>query len=57
MSYTDGLVKKAIEMHLHPNSFNGQEGFTLSQAGHPHNEITDTEKNTQREARLGVVVC
>jgi hypothetical protein len=57
MSCMDGLVKKAIEMHLHRNSFNGQEGFTLSRAGHPIMKSLTQRKNTRRKARLGVAVC
>lgn len=48
MSYMDGLVKKAIEMHLRQNSFNGQEGFTLSQAGHPIMK-SQTQRKTPKE--------
>jgi hypothetical protein len=33
--YTDRLVEEAIEIRLHPNSFNRDSGFMLSQAWHP----------------------
>jgi len=45
----DGLVKKAIERHLHPNSFNGQEGFTLSRTGHPIMKSLTQGKETPKE--------
>jgi hypothetical protein len=49
MSYMDGLVKKAVEMHFHPNSFNRQEGFTFSQAGHPIMKSLTQRKETPKE--------
>jgi len=49
MSCMDGLVKKAIERHLHPNSFNGQEGFTLSRTGHPIMKSLTQGKETPKE--------
>jgi hypothetical protein len=30
--YMDHLVKEAVEIHLHPNNFNTDGGFTLSRA-------------------------
>jgi hypothetical protein len=33
--YMDYLVKEAIEIRLHPNNFNRDRGFTLSQACYP----------------------
>jgi hypothetical protein len=33
--YTDRLVKEAIEIRLHPNNFNRDNGFILSHAWHP----------------------
>ena len=49
MSYMDGLVKKAIEMHLHSNSFSRQEGFTLNRAGHPIMKSLTQRKETRKE--------
>jgi hypothetical protein len=48
MSCIDGLVKE-IEMLLHPNSFSGQEGFTLSRAGHPKMKSLTQRKETPKE--------
>jgi hypothetical protein len=31
----DRLVKEAIEIRLHPNSFNRDDGFNLSHTWHP----------------------
>jgi hypothetical protein len=45
----DGLLQKAVEMYLHPNSFNGQESFTLSQAGHPIMKSMTQRKETPKE--------
>jgi hypothetical protein len=33
--YMDHLVKEATEIHLHPNNFNRDGGFTLSRAWYP----------------------
>lgn len=49
MCYMDGLVKKTIEMHLHPNSFNAQESFTLSRTRHPIMEPLTERKETPKE--------
>jgi hypothetical protein len=35
MRYMDCLVKEAIQILLHPNNFNIDEGFNLSHTWHP----------------------
>jgi hypothetical protein len=36
--YMDRLVREAMEIWLHPNNFNGDEGFTLKSRMAPSNQ-------------------
>jgi hypothetical protein len=40
--YMDQLVKEAIEIQLHPNNFNREEGFKLSHEWNPAIKILQT---------------
>jgi hypothetical protein len=61
MGYMDRLVKEAIEIQLHPNNFNRDNGFMLSQAQDPsltcsirRRKLSNIQTGwNQRGARLG----
>jgi hypothetical protein len=48
-SYRDCLVGEAIEICLHPNNFNREEGFTLSWAWQPITKLLKQKKEVLKE--------
>jgi hypothetical protein len=56
-SYTDRLMKEAIKIRFHPNSFNRDSGLMLGQAWHLLTKILRrgkqrSDERVQRDARL-----
>jgi hypothetical protein len=51
--YTDPAIKDAIEIRFHPNSFNGDLGFSVSRSWYPVTNMIKkyTDAPFQRQAR------